>query len=255
MRPGIIAARPAGAGYIAKAVNFDGATYLSRDTGFVATNGPRGFFSFWAKAAPDTPGFYQGLLETAGFCVDLRPLINLPIDHAVGMILAEPTFTNWIDFVTPNGVYEDDEWYGVLMAWDVDFDAGSRRLAIYVGDAPTMLTSVEDAGVAFDINYQDAPVYVGVFSPPAASTGDLADLFFNTTTSIVETDGTITEANRRNFIDALGKPVDPAVAVAAYGAPTLLMSGGASGFAVNQGTGGDFVVTGTLTDASTSPSN
>lgn len=63
------------------------------------------------------------------------------------------------------------------------------------------------------------------------------------------------EANRRLFIDASGKPVDPAVATAALGQQTVLMSGDKDTFGINQGSGGSFDSTGTLTNATTSPSD
>src|SRR4051812_21451076 len=52
-----------------------------------------------------------------------------------------------------------------------------------------------------------------------------------------------------------GKPVDPAVAVAAFGTPAVFLSGDASTFSTNKGTGGTFTTTGTLTNAATSPSD
>lgn len=42
---------PTPAPYVAKAVDFDGATYLSRNSGLSVANGSKGFFSFWIKAA------------------------------------------------------------------------------------------------------------------------------------------------------------------------------------------------------------
>jgi hypothetical protein len=84
---------------------------------------------------------------------------------------------------------------------------------------------------------------------------DLADLRIMPGVSLLDGGGDIPEATRRMFIDADGKPVDPAVVTAALGAPCILFSGDAAAFATNQGTGGAFTLTGTLTDASTSPSD
>lgn len=61
----------------------------------------------------------------------------------------------------------------------------------------------------------------------------------------------------RKFISAAGKPVS----LGANGskptgsAPLIYLRGPAASVATNKGTGGDFTVTGTLTDASTSPSD
>jgi hypothetical protein len=48
----------------------------------------------------------------------------------------------------------------------------------------------------------------------------------------------LTTADVANFMDGDGKPVDPAVAAAAYGEPLFKFSGDASSFAANQGSGG-----------------
>jgi len=60
--------------------------------------------------------------------------------------------------------------------------------------------------------------------------------------------------NLDKFI-ADGRPVDPAVAEAAFGQPAILFSGDSSNFVTNQGTDGPFTLVGTLTNSDTSPSN
>jgi len=65
------------------------------------------------------------------------------------------------------------------------------------------------------------------------------------------------EANRRKFIDAIGKPVflgsDGSLPTGV--APAMFFSGDSTAFATNRGTGGPFTLTGSLTNASTSPSD
>ncbi|WP_029587538.1 hypothetical protein [Bradyrhizobium sp. URHD0069] len=55
------------------------------------------------------------------------------------------------------------------------------------------------------------------------------------------------------FITAGGRPVAPSVAAAEFGTQTYLFSGSAEDFIVNQGTGGDFTKTGTVTDYTPGP--
>jgi hypothetical protein len=89
-----------------------------------------------------------------------------------------------------------------------------------------------------------------------AFVGDLSDFRVFYVNSLLDGSGDIPLATRRLFRTADGKPVDPAVATAALGtAGTVSLSGDSSGFATNQGTGGAFTTTGTLTNAATSPSN
>jgi hypothetical protein len=59
--------------------------------------------------------------------------------------------------------------------------------------------------------------------------------------------------NLAKFITTEGKPVNPTVAEAAFGAPTFRFRGPASGIATNIGTGGTFTKTGTVTDYSPGP--
>lgn len=63
-----------------------------------------------------------------------------------------------------------------------------------------------------------------------------------------------TVGNLAKFIDANGKPVSPAAARAEFGQQTLLFQGDAEGFPVNQGTGGEFTTSGTISDFDTGPS-
>jgi hypothetical protein len=64
-------------------------------------------------------------------------------------------------------------------------------------------------------------------------------------------------ANRRKFSDASGKPVN----LGSHGeiptgtSPFYFFSGDHTSFPTNQGTGDTFSLTGTLTDATSSPSN
>ena len=60
-------------------------------------------------------------------------------------------------------------------------------------------------------------------------------------------------ANVRNFLSATGKPVNPTIAAAAYGSPTILFTGDATTFGTNQGSGGPFTTHGVLTTATTHP--
>jgi hypothetical protein len=80
----------------------------------------------------------------------------------------------------------------------------------------------------------------------------VADFYLNTD----ETLDISVEANRRKFIDAVGKPVD----LGATGAtptgsqPAVFMTGAAASFG-NVGYAGAFTLTGTLADAPSSPSD
>jgi hypothetical protein len=61
-----------------------------------------------------------------------------------------------------------------------------------------------------------------------------------------------TPDNLAKFISG-GKPVNPAIAAAAFGTPTFLFKGNAASFPINRGTGGAFIKTGTVTDFTPGP--
>lgn len=86
------------------------------------------------------------------------------------------------------------------------------------------------------------------------ATCDMAEFQLWSGVSIVETDDTILTANRRLFIDGSGKPVAPSIAVAALGTPTLQLIGTAASW-TSLLTGYGFTIAGTLTNASSSPSD
>ncbi len=81
--------------------------------------------------------------------------------------------------------------------------------------------------------------------------GDMADVWVAPGVSLLDGAGLIPEATRRLFISATGKPVDPS----GFPASAMLFSGNAASFGTNQGTGGAFTTTGTLTNSSSSPSD
>lgn len=236
-------------GYHADAVHFDGSTWLKIATGLDVENGPRGIFSFWGWQDVDTTGLYVSVLSIPGPNLDL----SIAIEHRVNLTLATSDFGSYILCVTDADIAPFGEWFHVLYSWDTDFVAGSRRVAIYVNDVPQTLTTVLDAGLAFNTNYQGAPFHIGTSQNEIAfAQGSMADLYLDTVNTIVQEDGTILEADRRNFISAEGKPID----LSGFGTPALFLSGDATGFLINQGSGGTVEYgAGALTDADTSPSD
>lgn len=133
----------------------------------------------------------------------------------------------------------------------MNFDAGSRLFAVYVDDAQIDTAgSIDEAGVAFSPDFLSGGTTKAIDA--SSNPSDFADYGLWIGSSIVEAGSTILEANRRKFIDADGKPVDPSNWPAN---PVLKFVGNATEFATNQGSGPAFTVTGTLTNASTSPSD
>ena len=137
---------------------------------------------------------------------------------------------------------------------DVESDTG---IAI-AGNEP------HDQGPSGVTNTNGVPFYIGTDTFGQGGDGSnnfvgmsMADLWIAPGVSLLDNNGYIPEATRRKFISANGKPVDLGSDCSAPTgtAPAVCFSGDATTFGTNKGTGGTFTLTGTLTDASTSPSN
>jgi hypothetical protein len=146
-------------------------------------------------------------------------------------------------------------WMCLIGAVQTDLAAGNKIMKLYAGDTALTLTeTIGDGHPAFNIQFNGEPIYLFDDTFGDSFTGDIADLRIMPGVNLL-TDGDISETTRRLFIDALGKPVNPAVATAALGAPSMLFSGNADTFGTNRGTGGAFTLTGSLTNAGSSPSD
>lgn len=145
------------------------------------------------------------------------------------------------------------DWQHVLMSVDTNHASGARLFACYVDDTLTSDTILQDYGSAFSMPFSGIQ-----FDMPDTEAGNPAgdwfDLQFWHGVSILS-GNSISQANRRLFIDGSGNPVDPATAVASLGARTVFLSGSASSFVVNGGTGGSIVVNGSFSNAATSPTD
>jgi hypothetical protein len=241
--------------YVAKAVHTDGTAWLNRGgplTGIF--DSPCGALSIWTNIDGRALGqtdivcslpansldFFNGNEDTdADFFLQDASGNVFGIEYGTGLNL--PPF---------NGT-----WAHTLLVWNTNFAAGSRLLAKYVNGTPAITTNFTDNGVAFFpalLTETDWGVMGGGSGDVVP--GDYADVQFYPGLNIVQSDSTILPTDLANFIDLSGKPVNPATAAAAYGKPIICLSGDVSTFASNtNGTGGAFVINGTLTNATTHP--
>lgn len=158
---------------------------------------------------------------------------------------------------TSSAVYVlEPETLSVWLHWlaSCDMTGATPLMAAYQSDSPVGQPFNFTGSFPEVVKMNGLPFYVGTDTFTNAVC-DMSMFQFYEGVSIVESDNTISAANRRLFIDATGKPVDPVLAVSTLGSPTVLLNGTATTFATNQGTGGAFTTTGVLTNASTSPSD
>lgn len=234
-----------GGAYHADAVHFDGLTNVKT---LSLTSTDNGFFcsSFWAKSAWNNffvvfladPNTYNGPAMTG------RPTGTMDYGVANQASIIASTTANPV----PTG------WANYIMAAQTDLPAGQKILKLYVNDIDVSNT-FSDGGPSFNIATNGLEFWIGDDGQGSPFTGDLSDVRIFPGVNLLS-GGDIPVANRRLFIDANGKPVDPSVATAALGTSgAILLSGDSTSFGTNQGDGGTFTTTGTLTNASTSPSD
>ena len=277
------ASPPAPAPYVAKAVHFDGNTWLYSSDALGAVNGPRGTFSFWAYQAHsgDLAQNIAGVIDTGSSCAFI-----LQYPGGIG-VPSDSTFNGGGFTYSPDGTACTTElngdttqampvgtWYHILFSWNTNFPAHQKLAALYVNDVLVPFDDAlhgtefpnDDTTSAFDIQYNDTLWAIGqwgyniVHDSIGAGpfmVGDMADLYVNTTDSIVQSDNTISTSDRRKFSTTDNKPVDLGSngSTPTGHAPTIYLTGNASQWPNNAAGTGSFNEIGTLTNATTSPSD
>jgi len=237
-----------GGSYHADAVHFDGSSWLDTEA-LAATDNAFFSFSFWIN--PPTEIKTNNVIwvvdpeDTYRSADDFGTFLNGD-DEAVFDYYFECGLLDGSQFLKvqmiTNNVLVSSGW--VHLCGSLRTDTGTGLL--FVNDVEN--SQISHAGTFASCAFSGLPFYVGsdTFEGDGLL-GDLADVWL---APGVLVDFSV-EANRRIFISADGKPVNPS----GFPASAVLFSGNASTFPVNQGTGGAFTLTGSLTNASTSPSD
>lgn len=240
-----------GGDYIAKAVHFDGTAWLvndaltATDNGFVSWTGFLKFVnnsgnSTFAVVDPDNS--YTTSWNYSG---------SSPIKYYADLESADASAS--IHVQTHDGSPVADVWHSIVGTAETDFASGQKRGKLYIDRID--VTELVDSDAAFTLAFNGLPFWFGNDDSASGATFDCADVRFITGVSFLSA-GDIPVETLDLFVTADNKPVDPAVATAALGAAgAVLFSGDATTFGTNQGTGGSFTLTGSLTNATTSPSD
>lgn len=241
-----------GGEYVAEAVHFDGATQLAIASLANAGGANTDKFSvaFWVRPTGESSGAFFASDPAATYGA-YSYLGNS--DAYVG--LEDSSFTNIRSRLFGAGVSEYI-WLFCISTGDMS----SRKMASFTCQARNISSSNsgsdnDDIGTdPFVFSLQGLPFVFGGDTFQFAI-ADVADVRIMPGVSLLDESDQISAETLALFIDENGKPVDPSVATAALGAPCILFSGNATTFVTNQGTGGAFTLTGTLTNATTSPSD
>lgn len=236
--------------YVTSAVHFGGSAYLTRGSALTGWGTPSSFVAVvWTKLSSCLDGIFTDTGDFTGGCTsDGLGHTYLSFNPAGGYFDA-------FGGVASNIVATSSGWQSVLVSANLA-SAPAISVWMYSGDTDILdhdnvsgSNSTMDVGSDFWFG-QDGYDYGKIV-------GDVADfrmwvghyLDF----SVVN--------NRRLFIRSNGKPADPSLATAVLGTPIISfiadpdVTDPISAFVTNGGTGGDFTLTGSLTTASTSPTD
>lgn len=228
-------------GYFANAVNFDGTNdYLTHGSGLTGAGDSKRFtMTGWLKAAAD--GTHMRILNGSNRVYISRFTSN---QLRISVSSSVPVISLFV-VSSDDTMQIADGWVNFLTSFDMA-DTGKRHL--YINDSSDLnVTTYNNATLDLDV----ASWGFGADASGAGNkvNGDMADFMF--------WDGVYidfsTEANRRLFIDAGGKPVDPDAAsgaVATLGTPRVRFTNPTATWHTNAGSGGGFTENGALTIAS-----
>lgn len=197
-------------------------------------------FSCWAKVASTGSGFvvlFQNQSST----------VQISVSNEIYHVAADATYTNALEGAGATGVV-DDTWHHILIVGK----ASTNELSVYLDGTLDDAGAVTVIGTPSTFNFTDTDWNIG-----AGNAMDLAELYFAPGQWL---DFSVA-SNIEKFRSALGKPVDLGTdgSTPTGSAPAVYLhiddGEAAANFATNAGTGGDFSITGTLTTASTSPSD
>lgn len=226
-----------------KAVQFTAATDMITAASVTGlADGPSGTFSAWVKIN-GSDATNQFLLQLgANFNIRRNSTLDGTVARRRKLIISalSAAAANRITYVGGTNL-TIGSWIHVLVSWNT---TTSTRHFYYSDVADTPITNTIAPG---NIDYTGANNGVGQNQVPAASLdADVAEVWFNTSYLDLSV-----EANRRKFIKANGKPeyLGKNGERPTGSSPLLYFKGPASNWGTNSGTGGNFAVTGTFTDA------
>ena len=219
-------------GYSAKGVRASG-DYLTRSGVAGLSDSKTGLLSFWMRRSSSTGLFiaYDGRFRIYG---------SSPYIEVIGMNSSGNLCLSLESTISS----APDVWYHALAAWDT---SNASKCKMYVnGVDRTHLDTISNSNIDYG-NYGQFQI-CGAGSS-ASYTGDLAEFYFTTAWA------DITDSSLRDRFSKNGRPVSlgPNGSKPTGTAPLIYLQGPASNWGVNAGTGGDFSVSGSFSDASTKP--
>jgi len=230
--------------FVAEAVHFDGSTRLV-NAALASVDGPQAAFSLFFRT-DDGDGWPAFVVAPAESFLQAAVLSATEGPHAVAGFGVDIN-----NFAATSGTpFSPGSWHHFLASADASSDP--FVMAAYLDDVLCPEDVIITGAPIGTLPFNGLPLAVGTdLSFPGGVIGDLAEMWIAPGVSLLDEGGNVPEATRRKFISPRGKPVY----LGAHGElptgirPAVFLSGNASRFGVNRGTGGDFGRTGTLTTA------
>lgn len=243
----ILASGIIGGLYSPGGINSDGTGLLTTasDLSGIA-DGKQGTVSFWIRTEAAQDGVLAILTQIGASAADQRFRINKTTGEALSIVGAKSGGGGAITLNSSTTPFSDHAWHHVLASWDT---SSAAACLMYIDDVDvTNLASRTDAA----IDYTRGEVSIGGnYDGSFKLTGDLAEFWFDDAAIDISN-----ESNRRKFTTSAGLPerLGSDGSKPTGTAPLVYLKGPAANWGTNAGSGGNFTVTGTFTDASTKPS-
>lgn len=235
------------------AVNFDGTNdYLTRGAGLTgAADSKQVTGSFWIKFASDDATFRRILtsVTTVGGATTRTRMLRTA-NEQFQLIGVNAANTNILNLASATvGAIVAGNWYHILFSADLAVASGAHH--VYVNDADDSNTGGLHTDDTLDFTLADWAIGANADGGTKADY-DIADLmvWFGTYLDLTVT------ANRRMFITAAGKAVDPDAtggAIDTLGDPIIRQTNAVASWETNAGTGGGFTENGALGTSTTNP--
>lgn len=232
--------------FVANAVDFDGTTdFLNRGSDLTGgADGKKGLISVWVRI-DGGDGNLRAIVRANGN--DHRLVILA--DNKVRYDAENVSDTDILLLQSTGTFTASSAWIHILASWDLN----TPEAHLFVDGV-----NVEDTGVSIaiddTIDYTTPDHGVGGTSSGGQLFSGCISEFYDNTAEFLDI---TVEANRLKFRSAAGKPVDlgPTGNLPTTNDPIIYLNGDSTNFEINQGTGGNFNVTGSLTACSTSPTD
>lgn len=235
------------ASYPAQGVHFSGsyfgpATYL--DIASLACT-DNGYFSssFWSKGLVAS-GNDSAFAFIADAVSAYQPSLTINTNALTFYISGSSLEWDWSPL-------DDTAWHHYLLSVDTNQLIGEKVAVLYIDDIidDSEFNNYNDSSGAYIMPFNGKEFTFADDTFGDGPAADFADVWIAPGVKLHDGSATIPIATRRNFITSGARPVDPMN----FPSGAILFAGDYTLFPTNQGTGGAFTLTGSLSAASTNP--